>query len=171
MSIESIDDAAVWDGILNFFRAVADLSSDDSGVIGVVPVGDTVAPDDELMKINRVSGVAIAYLVLTPQSLGVAYDRAARSSYAGGTPASKVMRVQISAYGPEPGDARALGVTAAARLADTDGARGYAPIPVAGHSLGRRERVGNGFPDQEGAGDDLVHSWTEIVDMDVALDV
>lgn len=164
MSIESINDAAVTDAVIEFFRSTADLSSDGSGNVGAIRIGDHRAPNpgdnDTAAAIEIVSGIMRPYLVVYQVALGAAFDRAARSGYAGGTPSTKLMRWQLMAVALQRDAAQSLAVHAAARITDTTAPE----IVVDGHELSRWERVGQGAADREGR----LFQWTELVQCDVA---
>lgn len=175
MTILSIDDRLVTQAVLNYLRGfdddgnvvtpAADLSTDESGNVGVILVGDHAAPtpdddDDTLTEIHIVAGTMKPYLVLYQVPMGAAIDRANRSGYAGGTPSTDVIRWQITGVALEIGVAQRLAIYAAARLCDPP----YPLTSTTDHEMARWERVLHGTPDREGQ----LWQWTEFVEADVS---
>lgn len=169
MTINSIDDALVTEAVVDFLATTADLSLDESSNVGNIRVGNGMAPspasDDLAAEIDYVTGLMDPYLEVFQVPTGAAVGREQRSGYAGGTPSTRVIRYQIVGVAFEPMAAQRLAIYAAARICDVDANRAYASIPVSGHEIGRRERIGHGSPDSQG---DL-YQWVELIELDVAL--
>lgn len=170
MTIYSIDDALCTNAVIDFLRDTADLSTDESGNIGNIVVGDHLPPTADQMptltEFDLVAKTVQPYLVVVQVPVGAAIDRNARSGYAGGTPSTKIIRWSIYGVAMERLAAQQLAVYAAARLSDVDPLTGqYATITIPGHEITRRERVGHGAFDQI----DKFFQWGELVEFDISL--
>lgn len=164
MSILSIDDRLVTQAVVTYLGTVADLSTDESGNVGVILVGDHAAPtpddgQDLLTEIDIVAGTMSPYLVVA-QVAGIAFEDEARGGYAGGTPSTKRMRWQISGVALQADAAQRPAIYAAARLCDPP----YPLTSTTDHEMRVWGRLPIGFMQREGK----LYQWNEFVEADVS---
>lgn len=169
--INSLDQSAVTQALKTFLSERADLSTDSSGNIGVVPVGVGIAPpppdgQQATTAVDLALGTMDSYLVIYPVPLG---PRADRGTYNGGGPSSTVFRYQIAGVSLEQLAAERLATVAAARICDVHPVSGgyLADIDIPGHYLSHRERAFNGPLQRVGE----LFQAVELIDLDVSIDL
>lgn len=126
----SVNDSMVTDAVLTLLRAE----------IGV-PVGDGTAPsaEDGADRLSPTDGWLIVHAI----PIG---DRSFGDGYVGQSASGQTIRYQLTAGGVQRNQADRIANAAAAALADRESGDWVNPIPVGGHQVMDRRRVGR-IPD------------------------
>ncbi len=164
-----INPALLVTAVTAFLATEADLSTNNSGNVGIIKVGAYVAPatpkgQHPAARVNFALGDADPYLVVVPRGLG-RLPTEAGGSYNGGGLSLRPNQLAIHALATSGDVAASLAAVAAGRVVELDDAGGYrAALTMDGQVASTREWAGTGGQDRIGQ----LHQFTELVNIWVA---
>ena len=164
-----INPALLVTAVKAFLATEADLSTDNSGNVGVIKVEDYQAPatpkgQHPAARVNFALGDADPYLVVMPRGLGQ-LPTDVGGSYNGGGLSLRPNQLAIHALATAGDVAASLAAIAAGRIVELDDAGDYrASLTMAGQAASTREWAGSAGQDRIGQ----LHQATELVNIWVA---
>ena len=164
-----INPALVTAAVVEFLATEADLSTNNSGNVGIIKVGAYVAPptpkgQHPAARVDFALGDADPYLVVVPRPLGQ-LPSGAGGSYNGGGLSLRPTQLLIHALATAGDVAASLAAIAAGRVVELDSDGNYrAPLAMDGQVASTREWAGSAGQDRIGQ----LHQFTETVNIWVA---